>query len=320
MNISIIICTYNRTESLNRTLESINAMTVPDELSWELIVVDNNSKDNTKQFVENFIKTSGLNCRYVFEEKQGVSHARNSGIKNSKGGIVAFLDDDVIVTPDWLVKVDCAFKEYEPSVVWGKVLLKIDGGYTEWFSKKIAGALGEWDRGDKIFFADINDYYMIGIGANMSFKKDVFEKIGLFRTDLGRVGNKTLMGEESELFWRIMDFGGKCIYYPFATVYHCIESNKFNKGYLRRCHYNIGEWRVFQEEHKLQNSINLFRIPKWKYRIALGDLFTFISHAVRRDSAKAFFYELQVIVFIGYLLRVIKQTIRDLCFGRRIVE
>ena len=97
MDISIIICTYNRSESLKRTLQSLKEMSVSDDIEWELLIVDNNSTDNTREAVNDFTKTSGLNCRYVFESKQGLSNARNRGVKEACGEIIAFTDDDVIV-------------------------------------------------------------------------------------------------------------------------------------------------------------------------------------------------------------------------------
>jgi glycosyltransferase involved in cell wall biosynthesis len=103
--ISIVICTYNRASSLAKTLETLRQMTVPPDLAWELIVVDNNSNDNTCGIVEEFARTSGLEVRYIFEPAQGLDRARNVGIMKARGEIVAFVDDDVLVTEDWMANV-----------------------------------------------------------------------------------------------------------------------------------------------------------------------------------------------------------------------
>ncbi len=110
MKISVIICTYNRCESLARTLKSFTKISVPEGSLWELVLVDNNSKDKTKLFVEEFKKNYRLNIEYIFEEKPGKSHALNHGIKQAKGEIIAFTDDDVIVDRDWLLNIQKAFK------------------------------------------------------------------------------------------------------------------------------------------------------------------------------------------------------------------
>ena len=180
IKISVIICTYNRAESLKRALNSIIEMSVPEDLSWELIIVDNNSSDNTKEVVEKFKTESGLNVSYVFEKEQGLSNARNRGVKEAKGEIIAFIDDDVIVDRNWLINIHKAFEIYNPVVIGGKVLIHIESPVPKWFSNAVSDPLGGFDRGDNIIVADNQYNGMIGIGANMSFKREIFDKVGFF--------------------------------------------------------------------------------------------------------------------------------------------
>src|ERR1700730_18373678 len=120
MHISVVLCTYNRASSLGKTFESLRQMTVPPVLKWELIVVDNNSADNTYAAVTEFARTSGLNLRYVFESKQGLCHARTTGVANARGEIIAFTDDDVQVSPEWLQELKRTFSEFDCMGVGGK--------------------------------------------------------------------------------------------------------------------------------------------------------------------------------------------------------
>src|SRR5271154_5729585 len=92
--ISVIICTYNRSHSLGKTIESVASESLTPSLGWEILVVDNNSKDKTRQVVEGFMFRYPEQIRYIFEPKQGISYARNAGIKESRGEILAFIDDD----------------------------------------------------------------------------------------------------------------------------------------------------------------------------------------------------------------------------------
>src|SRR6266576_376499 len=120
MRISLVICTYNRAFSLGRTLESLRQMSVPRDLEWELIVVDNNSTDNTRAVVQKFARTAGLTISYFFEAKQGLCHARNAGVANANGEVIAFTDDDVRVAPQWIRELAATFRQFDCIGVAGK--------------------------------------------------------------------------------------------------------------------------------------------------------------------------------------------------------
>src|SRR5579862_5854161 len=102
MDITVILCTYNRCDSLRKTLSSVAASGVPDNVTWEILVVDNNSKDRTRETVEDFCRAYPNRFRYLFEPCQGKSYALNAGISNSMGNILVFTDDDVTFEPTWL--------------------------------------------------------------------------------------------------------------------------------------------------------------------------------------------------------------------------
>src|SRR5579863_9995619 len=102
MTVTIILCTYNRCQRLARALDSVASSTVSDSVKWEVLVVDNNSTDQTREVAEEFSRSHPGHFRYCFEPKQGKSHALNAGIREARGDILAFLDDDVTVGPTWL--------------------------------------------------------------------------------------------------------------------------------------------------------------------------------------------------------------------------
>jgi GT2 family glycosyltransferase len=280
---------------------------MPYDFLREVIIVDNNSRDHTSEVIEEFKSASGLEVVYIFEREQGLSYARNRGISEARGGIVTFIDDDVIVDGNWLVNVHKAFGTYNPAVMGGKVLIKGEIPLPKWFSNVISDPLGGFDRGDNIIHADSQYSGLIGIGANMSFKKEIFDTIGLFRTDLGRKGNKLGMGEETELYWRIRNHGGKCMYYPSATVYHCVDSRKLSKNYTRRWFYRIGEWAYFSDRVLLKDTgRKILGIPGAKYRIAFRNLLGFFWHTLRNSKADAFAREVSIISFLGYCATRVK--------------
>src|SRR5215469_11293809 len=119
MNITVILCTYNRCQSLRKALESIAASRLPESIEWEVLVVNNNSKDQTREVVEEFCRAYPGRFRYLFEPKQGKSIALNTGIREAKGEVLAFMDDDVIVEPTWLRNVTAPLERGELSGVGG---------------------------------------------------------------------------------------------------------------------------------------------------------------------------------------------------------
>ena len=135
INVSVVICTYNRAQSLLNTLKSLERQNVHNGLTYEVIVVDNNSKDQTKNAVHEFTTENKLSTRYLFEKRQGISYARNSGIRNAKGEIIACLDDDVIVDTNWLEAIWQCFQETKADAVGGRIARKWYSEKPEWYSE-----------------------------------------------------------------------------------------------------------------------------------------------------------------------------------------
>src|SRR5579864_7055808 len=111
MNITVILCTFNRCRSLEQTLGSIAHSVVPDSIEWEVLVVDNNSNDQTRDVVKGFSDQHPGRFRYIFESTPGKSHALNAGIRESRSEVLAFVDDDVTVESTWLYNLTAVLKD-----------------------------------------------------------------------------------------------------------------------------------------------------------------------------------------------------------------
>ena len=122
MQVSVVIGTYNRAHLLEGTLEALASQEVPGSLEWEIVVVDNNSRDATAQVTTAFSKTTATRVRYVFEPQQGLSHARNRGIREARGAIIAFTDDDVLPASDWIAEIAAAIDRWKADGVGGRIL------------------------------------------------------------------------------------------------------------------------------------------------------------------------------------------------------
>lgn len=246
VTVSVIICTYNRADTLKKTLDSLMSQKSLEEgNSWELLIIDNNSNDNTREVVESFIARFELNLHYIFEPRQGKSYALNTGIANSKGHVLTFTDDDVIVDSKWVGSILDASKEYPHNGFGGKVLPLWPGPIPGWIQPSgpysrpiIGGPIPSHDRGNEV--KEYEKGMWVPIGGNMFFRKEVFDKYGGFRTDLGPRGNIYGSNEDSEFCFRLMKKGEKLLYYPKAVIYHPVAQYKISKKYIQNYFWEAG--------------------------------------------------------------------------------
>jgi glycosyltransferase involved in cell wall biosynthesis len=306
VDFSVIVCTYNRSGSLHATLESLAALDVPAGLSWEALVVDNGSTDRTAETAAAFRSVLPA-LRYVYEPDKGLSRARNAGIRRARGQVLAFLDDDVRVEARWLQALGEAYRQYPAACVAGRVLLAPELRRPAWWDSRFDAPLGKFDRGPAVILSTQAGGALLGIGANISFRRDVFERHGLFRTDLGRQGSKLLMGEETELCARLRRNGELIVHYPAALVLHAPDVARFTKRYLRRWYFRIGEWRapeVLQAEAHLPRILG---VPRWRFRAAAADAVAALRHACAGRRGEAFAHQVVVVEFLGILRATIRR-------------
>lgn len=227
LDVSVVICTRNRAGSLEKLLKSLNNLKYPPN-KFEVLVIDNGSKDNTRDIVCNF-KTKGWNIRYYFENKLGLSNARNLGIDKSFGKIIAFLDDDTTVTPLWLYEINQFFEDKSVSGMGGRVDLVYLKRKPNWISAGLELYLSKLNYPSNKFKIIVPQYI---VGANMAFRKDVFKKVGYFLPTLGRMGNKLLSGEELEFCLRVMNKNMSIFFNSDVVVNHFITEDRLNRWFF----------------------------------------------------------------------------------------
>lgn len=233
--ISVVVCTHNRANILKRMLESFAGQHGLNNEAWELLVVDNGSTDATRTIVENMQKQ--LAIRYLFEPQLGLSHARNRGVAEAVGDIIAFLDDDVLVAPDWLQNMKLAFEQTGADAVGGRARLKFEQPLPDWFGPNFRLLLAEVEHGDER--KQITDHLRL-FGVNIAFRKMVLERHGGFATNLGRKGRQLLQGEETHVLRKIQAEGGRIYYEPAAMVEHIVSPERIRWSYIRRWHIGWG--------------------------------------------------------------------------------
>ena len=235
MDICIIICTYNRAPVLRDTLESALAMHYPEGVQSEVLIVDNNSDDDTPAVSREFCtRVPGL-FRYLREPRQGLSIARNSGIRASRAEFIAFADDDVYFDKGWLPEVLKAFCETGAMCIGGRSIPHFDGGEPGWISPELLPIYGSTNSGDRV---KRMIYPEFPYGLNMAFRRTVFDAVGPFNETLGRMRNSLMSSEEMELFHRIDRRQLPVFYTPHALIHHRIAASRARKGWvLRRFYY-----------------------------------------------------------------------------------
>ncbi len=239
ISISLVIATYNRSAELMDTLGSVARQTFRPEC-WECIVVDNRSTDDTAARVAAFAREHPeLNLRRICEQRQGLSFARNAGIEAAAGDLIAFVDDDELLNPEFLEAYTTLFDSRPEAVAaGGKVIADFETGRPRWMSpyteRPIANPM---DYGDKVRQFPAG---RIPAGGNMAFRREAFLRYGRFDPELGRRGESLIGGEESDLFDRMRRAGEVFHYVPGAVIRHRIPARKLTRDYFDRLCYNIG--------------------------------------------------------------------------------
>jgi glucosyl-dolichyl phosphate glucuronosyltransferase len=292
-SISTVLCTYNRAASLSATLESFSRLTLPTDLDWELIVVDNNSKDKTREVIQTFAESVPFCVRYIFEGQQGRSSALNAGIEAARNQIIAFTDDDVIVHTEWVTSLRQAFAECNCAAVGGRIIPVWHHPKPDWLEMEGQQAVVHFDLGNEM--KEIKDP---PLGANSAFRKDNFEKYGLFRLDLGVSGSDHgIVCEDTEFGWRLLRAGEKIVYAPKALIYHPVDPHRATKAYFLKWYYNAG--RSVVRAGDPPEMTTYFGVPRWLVRriaINLGKwMFTF-------DKKRRFRHKLQTFMDTGKII------------------
>jgi glycosyltransferase involved in cell wall biosynthesis len=224
---TVAICTYNRADSLDKTLESLCAAKKPDA-PWELLVIDNNSKDHTAAVARQFEER--LPLRYIFELQQGQTFARNRAIVEYANGVLIFTDDDVRVDNNWLVEYQNAINAYPHAGYFGgRILPDWDGPKPGWLREpcltSIDGLLVWFDRGSETRPFEKDE--PTPFGASFGIKRKVTDALKGFRTDLGpRPGVSRGRGDETEFLLRAKALGTTGVYAGKAICWHYTEMSR----------------------------------------------------------------------------------------------
>jgi glycosyltransferase involved in cell wall biosynthesis len=293
---TVILATYNRARTLHAALDSLTRQVVPAGFDWELLVVDNNSSDDTSAVVRSFVARGGGRIRFLFEPRQGKSFALNTAIAEARGEILAFTDDDVVVDPHWLARMVERMREYRCEAAGGRIdpvwttprpaWLEMDGRY------RLGSVVVSMNCGDApCWFADTDT---LPLGANMAIRAEALGRIGPFRTDLGPTTGSQIRGEDSDICRRLLAAGCRMLYVPDAVVRHPVDDRRLRRAYFRQYYFDQG--RALTREEGFDPAVRWWGVPRHLFRRAGA---RFARWMLSFDGKRRFYHQLQFYYALG---------------------
>lgn len=312
MDLSVILCTYNRATLLDKALRSLEQMRQPAGLSWELLLVDNNSSDSTKAVVDATIRRGILPCRYVFEPHQGKSNALNTGVAQAKANILVFTDDDVTFDADWLGAIWRPFDDPKVLGLGGQIIPVWSSPRPSWYAETgpytLMTAVIRYQFGDQLKPVEKPPW-----GANMAFRREAFTRYGSFDPRLGPIGNTLMRGEDVVLGQRMLAAGERLLYVPNAIVYHPVEPERLRKGYFQAYYYQHGRMEI-RITPVGPEAVRWLGVPRHFVRALLINAARWLT---ARRSNRRFYYRLECALTLGKIVEAHQQRPHPIAPERR---
>ena len=297
MDVSVVLCTYNRGELLANALESLHQQQTSG-ISYEILIVDNNSTDHTKDLVQQFVDKDPHFC-YLFEQKQGLSHARNAGIAAAQSDLIVFTDDDIEFANGWIQQnFETGQRFPHADYFGGKVLPVWPGTVPAWAEHSMHPfAIQDW--GDRpVTMSPDHPHCMVG--ASLAVRRRAFDRAGLFSVDTQRV--KGGIGSTEDFDWekKVWEYGGHGVWVPEIVCWSPIAPDRIQKTYHRRWHRGNGKFQAIACNSEYEGARRIFGVPPFVYR-QMGEAAMKTVAARLIGKRNAFWYETRLWFFIGFV-------------------
>jgi glucosyl-dolichyl phosphate glucuronosyltransferase len=299
VDLTILVCTFNRSADLREMLETALAQETDGTFTYEVLVVDNNSTDDTRAVVHELIARGHSNLRYLFEGRQGKSSALNTGLAAIRGWIYTIADDDFILPSRWVAQIVSAFRRNPAaSFVSGKVLPLWEGDVPTWLTREHWSAIALADYGDEEFYTDERRELCL---LACSFRAADVEAVGGYRVGLSVSGESIGGVEDLEILQRLWKAGRKGLYLPGLSFLHKIPRVRTTKAYHRRWHTGHGRFYARLRDPTFERSAaRLFDVPAHVYKDAAGAAWSWAGSVLRGSPDAAFAHETRIRFFVGF--------------------
>jgi len=255
MKLSIIIASYNRAASLLQFVRELSHQVVPDNVDWEVVIVDNNSTDGTKSAIAPLVEEDSRRFKYLLESRQGKSMALNTGLRAATGEILVFTDDDCVPDPKWLATIALEFAS-DPS-------LSVLGGRVELYDKQDQPVTIR-NFPERTLIESRDQLFLFLIGANMSIRRKVLDAVGEFDPFLGPGSRIGAVMEDLDLLYRVYRKKFKIVYSPDMLVYH--NHGRTTEAQIQALNHRYVVGRgAFYCKHILGGDRNVLKMAYWEF-------------------------------------------------------
>lgn len=291
---TVALCTHNHADRLIRTLADIRHIRLP-KAPWELLIIDNASRDATPDILARQTWPAGWEVRVVEEERLGLSNARNRAIREARGEYLIFVDDDETPDPDWLCAFERLIEARSPDAFGGRIEVLFEGARPAWLADELLGFLGQLRRADAI--VPLSEHGTPFYGGNFGFRRAVCDTTGDFDAMLGRKGSDNTGGEEVDFYRRLLEAGFKVWWTPEAVIHHRIQADKLDRRYFLDLHYRQGRVEGRRKRGSQSRLPPKYLIPQlWRAFLAAA------GQRLRHGADTSLRKEMNVSYFLGYIV------------------
>lgn len=302
--ISVVVATRNRRALLAQTLEALARQDWP-RADYEIVVVDNNSTDDTAALVRALSDRAGYpRLVLVHEATPGKTYAVNAGLSVARGDLLVFTDDDVVPEPQWLRALSGALGETGADFAVGRIGPLWEAPPPPWVGPALHGVLAIPDNGPERLEirAGLNEHVM-ALAGNLAVQPRVFADIGPWRTDLGKEIGSLRSGEDHEFFLRMIRAGYRGVYEPAARVTHFVAASRLRRGYFRRWLFENGQMVAGLERQFPSTPHTLLGVPRYLWGDLARDVLSFVKACRPGGARERFGAEGRMLWFAGFLRR-----------------
>jgi glycosyltransferase involved in cell wall biosynthesis len=302
-DLSVIVPTYNRPDDLERVIDGLMRQEAG-PIAYEVIVVDNKSDEATRLVVDRALaRGTPVPLRYIREPRQGVSYARNTGVRMARASLIAFLDDDGIPVPTWVREITRAFDEHPHADCIGcRVRPVWSTPPPTWLTPAQWGPIAIQDRPSPASF-DRDHAWGCLSSANLACRREAFEEVGGFSPEYPR-------SQDREFELRLWRAGKRGLYLPIADVLVDVPRHRLTKEYHRRWQIVVAHYHAKMRYHDTIDSSGkiiadgtyrtYLGVPRFMYRGFLGHLFAWLRTALTGRSDERFHHELRVRYYFSF--------------------
>jgi glycosyltransferase involved in cell wall biosynthesis len=300
LTLDVVVPTYKRSELLRRAVTSLLRAHIPANLDVSIFVVDNNSEDDTEAVVRDLQTLTSRPLVYIRERNQGISHARNAGIRAGSGDLIGFIDDDEEVDENWYDVVAREFADPTTHFIGGPYLPNWAAPAPDWLPTGYHAVIGVVVPKPRSTFGD--GFPGILMGGNAVIRRSAFDRIGLYSTHLGRIGKVLLTDEDAELYDRLCAADVRGMYVPDLIIHHYIPASRLTRNYHRRWCFWRGVSQGSAARASKEPVVYFLGIPRHRIGRAVRGLISLPRHLMSSGEAGlAFKAELASWDLLGFI-------------------